>query len=164
MTTKPRAKLVEMGDTVRLQWRHGRLYAQVGETQTPVDPRRCFPWSRPAQWVSLRDADGNEVALVSDPSELDASSRQALDTALAEAGFVFEVTSILDVQEEIEIRTWQVDTAQGVRSFQTARDAWPRELPSGQYLVRDVAGDLYRIGDPEQLDPKSRRHLWAFVE
>jgi 3-polyprenyl-4-hydroxybenzoate decarboxylase len=114
--------------------------------------------------VSLRDADGKELALVEDPRLLDEDSRVALETALRETAFVFEVTRIVVVDEEVEIRTWTVQTRQGLRRFQTARDAWPRELPTGDYLVRDVAGDLYRIGDPEGLDAESRRYLWAFVE
>lgn len=149
---------------LQLEQRDGRLWARVGETYAPVLPTRCFPWSEPDRWVSLRDGDGKEVALVEDPRELDEASRDALETALRETAFVFEVTRILAIEEEVEIRTWTVQTRQGVRKFQTARDAWPRELPTGDYLVRDVAGDLYRIGDPEQLDAQSRRYLWAFVE
>jgi len=31
-------------------------------------------------------------------------------------------------------------------------------------LIRDLAGDLYHLGWPEQLDRKSRELLWAFVD
>jgi hypothetical protein len=151
-------------DELELELRDGRLWARRGERHVAVKPTRCFPWSEPDRWVSLRDADGDEVALVEDPSDLDTRSRDALSVALRETAFVFDVTRIVAVEEEVEIRTWTVQTQQGLRRFQTARDAWPRELPTGEYLVRDVAGDLYRIGDPEQLDAESRRYLWAFVE
>jgi hypothetical protein len=156
--------LKRLSVALQLEQRDGRLWARVGDHHAPVLPTRCFPWSEPDRWVSLRDGDGKEVALVEDPRELDEASRDALETALRETAFVFEVTRILEIEEEVEIRTWTVETRQGVRKFQTARDAWPRELPTGDYLVRDVAGDLYRIGDPEQLDAQSRRYLWAFVE
>ena len=156
--------LKRLSVALQLEQRDGRLWARVGDHYAPVLPTRCFPWGEPDRWVSLRDGDGKEVALVEDPCELDAASRDALETALRETAFVFEVTRILAIEEEVEIRTWTVQTRQGVRKFQTARDAWPRELPTGDYLVRDVAGDLYRIGDPEQLDAQSRRYLWAFVE
>jgi hypothetical protein len=149
---------------LRLELRDGRLWARSDEGSRSVKPTRCFPWSEPDRWVSLRDADGKELALVEDPRLLDEDSRVALETALRETAFVFEVTRIVAVDEEVEIRTWTVQTRQGLRRFQTARDAWPRELPTGDYLVRDVAGDLYRIGDPEGLDAESRRYLWAFVE
>jgi hypothetical protein len=29
--------------------------------------------------------------------------------------------------------------------FQTPRDEWPREVPGGGLLIRDVAGELYFI-------------------
>jgi hypothetical protein len=102
--------------------------------------------------------------LVDEPASLDAESRQALELALAEAGFVLDVTRVMDIDEEIEIRQWTVETKQGNRSFQTHLDDWPRVLPGGGLLIRDVAGDLYRLADPKGLDKKSRALLWAFVD
>lgn len=72
--------------------------------------------------------------------------------------------SVLEIEEEIEIRQWTVETRQGKRSFQTHLDDWPRVLPSGGLLIRDVAGDLYKLADPNGLDRKSRALLWAFVD
>jgi hypothetical protein len=125
---------------------------------------RCFPWSEPGRFISLRDLDDEEVALVSDVSELKPGARRALTLALLEAGFVLEIEGIDAVEEEIEIRTFQVRTRQGPRRFQTLRDEWPRELPSGGLLIRDVAGDLYLLRNPGGLDPKSERLLWAFLD
>lgn len=142
----------------------GRLVAVLGERTVPVKLRQCFPWTEPTRHVSLRDNDDKEVAVVDDPATLDAESRHALEAALAEAGFVLEVTRVVDIEEEIEIRQWTVETVQGNRSFQTHLDDWPRVLPSGGLLIRDVAGDLYRLADPERLDRRSRDLLWAFVD
>ena len=142
----------------------GRLRAQIGERTVAVKLRQCFPWSEPTRHISLRDNDDKEIALVEDPSSLDAESRQAFELAVAEAGFVLEVTRVLEIEEEIEIRQWTVDTKQGKRSFQTHLDDWPRLLPSGGLLIRDVAGDLYKLADPKGLDKKSRALLWAFVD
>lgn len=142
----------------------GRLRALVGERTVVVKLRQCFPWSEPTRHISLRDNDDKELALVEDPASLDAESRQALELALAEAGFVLDVTRVLAIEEEIEIRQWTVETRQGKRSFQTHLDDWPRLLPSGGLLIRDVAGDLYRLADPKGLDKKSRALLWAFVD
>ena len=76
---------------------------------------------------------------------------------------MLRVTEITDVDEEVEIRTWKVQTEQGPRSFQTRLDDWPSEVPGGGIVIRDVAGDLYHIANPDALDEKSRRWLWAFV-
>jgi hypothetical protein len=142
----------------------GQLWAIRGDTERAVWVRRCFPWSEPARFVSLRDDAEEEFALVRDPAELDAASRLVLEEALAAAGFVFAVTRVTTIEEEVEIRHWRVDTRQGPRSFQTRLDAWPRVLPHGGLLIRDVAGDLYHLADPAALDPQSRALLWAFVD
>jgi len=142
----------------------GRLWAVRGDEERAVWVRRCFPWSEPGRYLSLRDGDEEEFALVRDPAELDAVSREALETALALAGFVFEITRVLEIEEEVEIRRWRVETRQGARSFQTRLDDWPRTLPHGGLLIRDVTGDLYHLGRPAALDQRSRALLWAFVD
>ncbi len=142
----------------------GRLWASHGGRDEPVTVRRCFPWSEPARYVSLRDGDEREFALITDPHVLDEPSRSALTESMVQAGFVLEVTRIVEVEEEVEIRRWKVETAQGTRSFQTPLDDWPREVPGGGFVVRDVAGDLYHVSDPGALDRRSRELLWAYAE
>src|SRR5690606_37418979 len=75
----------------------GRLYVLVAGRRALVTVRQCFPWSEPRRYLSLRDADEREVALVDDPDALDAESRQALEQALAEAGFVLEVVRVVSI-------------------------------------------------------------------
>jgi uncharacterized protein DUF1854 len=151
--------------TPTLEYRtDGSLCVIRGETVIPVTVRPCFPWSEARRWVSLRDDEQDEVALVRDPAELDDASRSALERALADAGFLLEITQVLDVEEEVEIRHWRVITRQGPRSFQTRLDDWPRSLPDGGFLIRDVAGDLYHVTQANALDKQSRELLWAFVD
>jgi len=148
-----------------LEWRaDGSLWAMRRDEERAVSVRRCFPWSEPARHLSLRDADEEEFAFVRDPVDLDQRSRAALERALAVAGFVFEVTQVLEIEEEVEIRRWRVETQQGPRTFQTRLDDWPRTLPHGGLLIRDLAGDLYHLAAPEALDRHSRDLLWAFVD
>jgi len=155
----------ELAGALRLERRaDGRLWAVRGGAERAVWVRRCFPWSEPARFVSLRDDDEEEFALVRDPAELDPASRRVLEEALVAAGFVFEITRVTAIEEEVEIRHWRVETRQGARSFQTHLDAWPRLLPHGGLLIRDVAGDLYHVTDPAVLDETSRALLWAFVD
>jgi len=142
----------------------GQLWASLDGESSPVKVRRCFPWSKPGELISLRTAADEEFALIGQPSELDASSRDALERALAEAGFVLDILQIERCEEEIEIRSWKVRTRQGLRSFQTRRDDWPRELPGGGLLIRDVSGDVYRVAEPSAMDAKSRELIWAFVD
>ena len=142
----------------------GRVWAVRDRAERAVWVRRCFPWTEPARHLSLRDTDEEEFAFVRDPADLDQRSRAALERALAVAGFVFEVTQVLEIEEEVEIRRWRVETQQGPRTFQTRLDDWPRTLPHGGLLIRDLAGDLYHLVAPERLDRESRELLWAFVD
>jgi hypothetical protein len=155
----------ELAGELRLERRtDGRLVAWLEGAASPVRPVRCFPLSRPAAYISLRDDDEREVALVVNPADLGPGSRSVLEEELADAGFVLHVARIHSVHEELEIRTWKVDTRQGPRTFQTARDEWPRQLPGGGLLLRDVAGDLYLVPEASELDARTRRALWAFID
>src|SRR5258706_16123134 len=126
--------------TLALGWRRGgSLWALRGDEGRAVSVRRCFPWWEPTRHLSLRDSDEEEFALVRDPAELDPRSRAALETALTVAGFVFEVTRVLEIDEEVEIRRWRVETHQGPRTFQTRLDDWPGRIPHGGLLIRRLA-------------------------
>jgi hypothetical protein len=169
MTTMNDTMVVEPGERtddelVLRTAEDGRLMALVDGELVAVRLRQCFPWSEPHRHLSLRDGDDEEIALVDDPAALAAESRIALERAIAEAGFVLDVTRVLSIEEEVEIRQWVVETAHGKRSFQTHLDDWPRVLPKGGLLIRDVAGDLYRLTAPKQMDRRSRELLWAFVD
>lgn len=142
----------------------GQLRVTLDGRSRPVRVARCFPWSARTRFISLRDDERREILLVDDPESLDRESRVTLENALIEADFVLEIERISSIDEEIEIRLWDVTTSQGRRRFQTRRDEWPRIVPGGGVLVRDVAGDLYLIRDPASLDAASREKLGVFVD
>lgn len=142
----------------------GRLLLVRGTDRIPVRPRRCFPWAAPGTWISLRDDDGHEQALIPDPETLPPESRALLQQELRDSAHTFEITRILECRKEIELRCWRVDTRQGPRTFQTELDEWPLRLPRGGILIRDLAGDLYTLGNPDTLDPESRARLWVLLD
>lgn len=158
--------MVRMSDAgLRLERRRdGQLWAVRGDEERPVRVRRLFPWSERDRHVSLRDAGNREFALVDPTTELDPASRRVLEAAITDAGFVLEVTAVREVEEEVEIRVWSVETRQGARTFQTHLDEWPTETPAGGLVIRDVAGDLYHVADPVSLDAGSRALLWPFLD
>jgi hypothetical protein len=156
-----------------LVWREAGLFlispsAKDGsDSPTPapthVSAKACFPWSDPERYISIRDEDGNEVALLRDLSELNADSREAVRHSLAEASFVMEIVGVESIEDEFEVRHWKVTTDAGARSFQTKLDEWPREMPDGAILIHDIAGDLYKVADISALDPASRTLLKPFI-
>lgn len=142
----------------------GQYFAHWGEHTATVHMVRCFPWSERDRFFSIRDGDDHEITLVETCGDLDDASVDVLEQALAEAGFVFEVTCVTEIREEFEIRNWTVETAQGPRTFQTRRDEWPRRTGRGGMLVRGVAGDLYHIASEDALDADSKRLLSVYVD
>jgi hypothetical protein len=98
---------------------------------------------------------------------------RGLCPSLVEARVLAGVAQLAQAFEELRTRLQPLDAVgqpmlrvpvQGPRTFQTARDHWPRDLPGGGLLLRDVAGDLYMIADLAALDAASRAALWAFVD
>jgi len=140
-----------------------RLWLAHGGRRVRVKPVRCFPWSSPGELVSLRDERGREELLVESLGELDAASARALASALLDTGFVLEVCRVHSIEEDYEMRIWHTETRQGKRTFQTKLDEWPWAAPDGGHLVRDLAGDLFRLPPLDTLDEKTRRWLWAYV-
>jgi len=154
----PPAPLVELSlDAAQRLWLHR------GDSRVRVKPGRCFPWSAPGELVSLRNDDGREELLVERLDQLDAESARALGIALAGSGFVLEVSRIESIEEDYEMRIWHTETRHGKRTFQTKLDEWPWASPDGGHLVRDLAGDLFRLPPIETLDEKSQKWLWAYV-
>lgn len=160
-------KKVEPGAQIRLRIekrRDGRLWTEYAGKAVALRVQSCFPWSHTRQYISLRDEEENEVALIEDLSRLEPESRRLIEQALAEAGFVMEIESVISLNEEFEIRSWHVQTKQGPRKFQTKRDEWSQVISGGGLLFRDVAGDLFYIRQPHTMDPASRKLLAAFID
>lgn len=150
---------------IRLERRDDeQLWLCTTTADTCVRVVRCFPWTEREGLLSLRDAEGRQVALIESAASLDETSRSALAAALRDLDFLIEITGIESIDEEIEIRCWSVRTTLGSRSFQTRRDDWPERTDGGAIMIRDLAGDLYTIPDPDRLDTSSRSRLAAYVD
>ena len=141
----------------------GQLTVSKNGKDIPVHLIRCFPWSDPDKYYSLRDSKGNEVFLIEELRDLDSLSQKAIMAELADARFILEITKVDVIEKEFELRNWIVETKQGRRTFQTGLEEWPTLLPSRGILIKDIVGDLYHIVDYSLLDKKSRELLKGFV-
>ena len=144
----------------------GTLECRADKTADWVAVRLCpcLPLTRPGEYLGLCAVEGEEeVAFVKSPGDLDAGSREALEGALAEAGFLMEVTRIESIEDGQALREWRVETKRGTRRFLTQLDSWPRELEGGGILIEDISEDLYLVSDPKKLDAESRERLWYYV-
>ncbi len=121
----------------------GELILSQGEKEVSVYVHRCFPWSNPLNYLSLRDAQDGEHLLIRDLSDLDEKSQLALLEALKASEFCFQIEDIFEVFEEYELRVWKVRTDSGPRTFQTKLTDWPKSIPGGRYIVQDVYKDVF---------------------
>lgn len=143
---------------------HGRLTIRLNGVDVSVTARPCFPWSHPRQFISFRDSENQEIALLRQLSDLSGDAAVALQASLDEASFMLAITQIDSIDKEFELRNWRVHTRQGPRNFQTRLDDWPRPLEAGSSVIHDVAGDQYLLPPLETLDPNSRQLLWPLLD
>jgi len=138
---------------------------EAGEdADTPVQVVCAFPWTNPREYISIRDDKGRELVLIEEMKDLKEPVKKIIEEELARWSFLPRIIRIEAVTSEMELFRWKVETDSGPRDFMTHRHEYPRSLPGGQILLKDVANDLYLIENPKQLDPKSRKILWAHVD
>jgi hypothetical protein len=137
------------------EFRH--LHVKVGDEEFErVRPVQLFPVSEKVDYVSFLDGDGEEVALVRQPGNLDKDSRRALQRALEQMYYVARITRVDSVTEKMGITHWQVMTDRGYAEFEVVHREHIRRLPGGRYLINDVDGNRFEIENVADLDPRSR--------
>src|SRR5262245_17750214 len=68
----------------------------------PVQAVCCFPWSRPQEYISLRDDKGHEQVLIEALNELSLGQCQLIEEELALRNFLPRVTQILGIADQME--------------------------------------------------------------
>lgn len=140
----------------------GRLVAHLSDRDQPVvDVRvaRCFPWSVPDQYVSLRDADGREVALLKNLEELDSASRDVVERELADKIFNPKIKKIISFNDEFGVVSITAETDRGTVTFQVRGRDDVRVLSSTRALLRDADGNCYELEDIRKLDGPGRQWM-----
>jgi len=137
-------------------------YEDEGVT-TEVNVKQCFPWSHPEDYLSLRGNNGKEVAMIEKIDDLSIENREVLSSYLTLVKFVIEVTSVVKIEEDVELRIYTVRTKSGDRIFQTKLEDWPTVKSSGEVLIQDLSGDLFQITNIKSLDQGSLQMLSPYI-
>lgn len=131
-----------------------------GEEFHDVRPRRVFPVSGKAPYVSFVAEKDAEVALLTTPRGLDKESRRVLDRALLHMYYTPKILEVHDVSETMGVSLWHVQTDQGYATFEISdRQRFIRLLSGGRYIITDVDGNRFEIEDIEKLDKKSQARV-----
>ena len=140
------------------------LQAQTDGAPFEIYLKRCFPWTHPYEFISVRNVDDKEIFFIEDLNELDESDQKLFRDQLKNALFTLDITRINSIDDEVEIRKFDVQTNKGHRVFQTMIDYWPEILSNGEVIINDLSGDLYKIADLRSLDTKSRELIENYLD
>lgn len=141
----------------------GQLVVHLdGSAEPAVDAvaTRCFPWTLPDAYVSLRTRDGKELALLKTLAGLDGASRRILEDELHDKVFSPRIQRITAHSREFGITSITAETDRGVVSFQIRSRDDIRMLSATRLVFRDADGITYEVPDLDALDAVSR----GFVE
>ncbi len=128
-----------MSDTASLKFKNGQLHLN----EQRVFVKRCFPWTHAEAFFSILDEKNVELMFIEDPQSLSLENQEVLKEYLLRTNFYFKVEKLIDIREDFELRNWQVITEQGARRFQTGLQDWPKQIPGGNFIIHDIAGDTY---------------------
>ncbi len=124
---------------------------------------RCFPWSLPETYISIRNKDGKEVALLKTLAELDPASRAIVQQELHDKVFNPRITRIVEHKTEFGVTSITAQTDRGPVTFQIRTRDDIRILSTTRLLFRDADGNTYEVADLLALDPASQEFLQNYL-
>ncbi|MHC4480943.1 MAG: DUF1854 domain-containing protein [Planctomycetota bacterium] len=128
-----------------------------GKEYENVRPRRVFPLSEKADYVSFLDGDDKEVALLTEPQKLDKESRDALDKALEQVYYVARILRVDSITEAMGVTKWEAETDRGYAAFEVVdRRQHIRKLPGGRLVIMDADGNRFEVERVADLDERSQ--------
>ena len=138
----------------------GQLVLRTAPASEPIENvrvARCFPWSLPDQYVSIRDKEGVEQVLLTDLDGIDPETRKLIEQELAVQEFIPAITGVTAIDDSFGVMIWDVQTDRGPIELQIKTTDDIRRITQQRILLKDHAGGLFEIQDLAGLDPKSQR-------
>lgn len=126
-----------------------------GAVYTGVVPVRNFPITQPDRYISLLDADKNEIGLIEDIKQLNKPDRKTLREELRKCYFTPKITKIHSIEGQYGVSQWEVETDCGPVTFDLRSRSDIVSLDGGRLLIKDADGNRYEIPNYRKLDPKS---------
>jgi hypothetical protein len=132
-------------------------HENVAVTATPA-----FPLSEPDAWIALRDADGEELALVENSTTLPDETHSLLSEELRRSHFVPRVTRIHRISQARKGLAVRLETDRGPASILLDDDEHIRRISATCVVLMDTNGIRFLIPDTTALDRHSRNCLDRF--
>jgi len=146
----------------------GFLSLTYGDKTYPrVAVHRCFPFSEPEKFISIREpeGDGKEIGLIEDLAALSKENRELLEEQMNLRYFTPIIQKIHEIKEEYGYAYWEVTTDRGRCRFTIRQGGGASVIPIGKnrYMIADIDGNRFEIPDLYQLTPKEIRKLDLFI-
>lgn len=135
----------------------GALRVTIGKELSVLDAviLRCYPQSKPDEWISIRDGASREVCLLETMRQMKPDSRRLIEEYLADRYFVPMIEQLKSVSVSAGILALDVVTNRGVETVFVKDFAQNiRRLTVYHLVITDIEGNRYDIPDKRKLDPK----------
>ena len=125
-----------------------------------INAYRTFPLSDADRYLSLRDADGNEIGILESLADLAHDQAALLRAELERRYFTPAIERVRSVKEEFGYSYWLVDTDAGPRRFtvQSGKNN-VTVVAARRLLIVDVDGNRFSVADYTRLDRNVLRTL-----
>ena len=131
-----------------------------GTVYDRLEPRRLFPVTREAEYITLLDESGVEIAVIRHLSDMSDEAVKILKDSLDDYYLVPHITRIISTAEKYGTLRWTVETDRGIKVFDIRnRNHDIRVSKNGTVRVRDTDDNRYTIDDYNKLDPHSKARL-----
>ncbi|CAM4208845.1 hypothetical protein FHS16_000325 [Paenibacillus endophyticus] len=132
---------------------------QEGKASARVTLIRSFPYTMPDRFISVRSADGHEIAMIQDVKLLNGNSLQAAREELDRKYMIPVITQILTVRKRGSGWHLQADTNYGPAALvmENLHESI-QPVAESRWIVTDNEGRRFELSDPEQMDARSREH------
>jgi len=125
--------------------------------------RRAFPWSKKAEFISLRSSEGKELLMIESLADLSADLRTKVEKWLEQHSFIPKITRVHQVDVRFGYQMWNVETDRGAAEFRVQEREDIRFLHDGRFSVKDADGNVYELTSLEKLDEQSRRAVESLL-
>ena len=139
-----------------------------GEEETKEYDRvflhRAFPFDHPEDYISVQDADKNEIGMISSLSIFPEESGALLRAELARKYYAPQISAILSLRDRYGYAYLSAASDAGEITF-TLRDAARSilKVDEKRVVITDIDGNRYEIPDVEKLDRKSFKKIELYL-
>ena len=145
-------------------YKNNFLYINYGGEEKRAFLCRQFPFELEWEFISVMDAEQQEIGIVKDVALFDGEQRELLTEELRRRYYAPVILQIRSVKERYGFSYWKVATPDGEVSF-TLHDTYRSIIHAGptRIILLDVNGNRFEIPDTTALDRKSYKKIELYL-